>query len=90
MWVLYAASICILVRSVFRVAEYVLGESGYLLSHEIFLYIFDGTLMLFTMVIYNWMHPSAIIYKKRYVGEASRLESQDSGYALEGQAGRRA
>jgi hypothetical protein len=82
-WALYIASVCILIRSLFRVVEYVMGESGYLLSHEIFLYIFDATLMLLTMAIYNIWHPSRIIYKKRH-GTASRLESQDSGYALEG------
>jgi hypothetical protein len=60
----------------------VLGESGYLLSHEAFLYIFDATLMFFTMAIYNVLHPSTIIYKKRHQ-DASRLESQDSEYALE-------
>ncbi|KIN06307.1 hypothetical protein OIDMADRAFT_101070 [Oidiodendron maius Zn] len=82
MWALYIASICILIRSVFRVVEYVMGEGGYLLSHEIFLYIFDATLMLFTMAIYNVLHPSTIIYKKRHAG-ATCLESQDSGYALD-------
>lgn len=84
MWALYIASICILIRSVFRVVEYVMGEDGYLLSHEIFLYIFDATLMLFTMAIYNVLHPSTIIYKKRHTG-ATCLESQDSGYALDNQ-----
>ena len=84
MWALYIASICILIRSVFRVVEYVMGEDGYLLSHEIFLYIFDATLMLFTMVIYNVLHPSKIIYKKHYMS-AEYLESQSGGYALNNQ-----
>jgi hypothetical protein len=84
MWALYIASICILIRSVFRVVEYVMGQSGYLLSHEIFLYIFDATLMLLAMAIYNLLHPSKIIYKPRH-SDARCLESQDSGYALDGQ-----
>lgn len=58
-----------------------MGEDGYLLSHEIFLYIFDAVLMLITMAIYNVMHPSRIICKARR--DARCLESQDSGYALD-------
>jgi RTA1 like protein len=84
MWALYIASICILIRSIFRVVEYVMGEDGYLLSHEIFLYIFDATLMLLTMAIYNLLHPSKIIYKERR-GRGRCLELQDSGYALDSQ-----
>lgn len=82
-WALYIASICILIRSVFRVVEYVMGESGYLLSHEIFLYIFDAILMLLAMAIYNILHPSNIIYKRRH-RDGRCLESQDTGFALHG------
>ena len=81
---LYIVSLCILIRSVFRVAEYVLGQDGFLLSHETFSYIFDATLMLIAMVIYNALHPGNIIYKERHRNN-ERLRSQDSGYALEEQ-----
>lgn len=57
---LYAASILILARSVFRVVEYLQGFSGYLLSHEVFLYIFDAVLMLAVMILFNVVHPSEI------------------------------
>ncbi|PGH17945.1 hypothetical protein AJ79_00844 [Helicocarpus griseus UAMH5409] len=57
---LYAASILILVRSVFRVVEYLMGNNGYLLRHEYFLFIFDAVLMFFVMVLFNWVHPSEI------------------------------
>ncbi|KAH0436469.1 rta1 domain-containing protein [Colletotrichum camelliae] len=40
--VLYAASFLILVRSVFRVVEYVMGEDGELQSKEVYIYIFDA------------------------------------------------
>lgn len=82
LWTLYTASLCILIRSIFRVVEYVMGQDGFLLSHEIFLYIFDATPMLITMAIYNVMHPSRIIYKEPH-RRAIALESRDSGYALE-------
>jgi hypothetical protein len=52
LYVLYTTSIIILVRSVFRVIEYVQGNGGYLISHEIFLYIFDACLMAAVMLIF--------------------------------------
>jgi hypothetical protein len=52
LYVLYATSTIILVRSVFRVIEYVQGNGGYLISHEIFLYIFDALLMAVVMLIF--------------------------------------
>lgn len=53
LFVLYATSSLILVRSVFRVVEYLQGNGGYLISHEIFLYIFDAVLMAVTMLIFG-------------------------------------
>lgn len=58
---LYAASVLILVRSVFRVIEYLDGNAGYIQRHEVFLYVFDGALMLSVMVIFNVIHPGNII-----------------------------
>ncbi|KAH6892907.1 RTA1 like protein-domain-containing protein [Thelonectria olida] len=52
LWVLYTISILILVRSIFRVVEYLQGNDGYLISHEVFLYIFDAILMAIVMVVF--------------------------------------
>lgn len=63
--VLYATSGLILVRSIFRVIEYLQGNKGYLIAHEAFLYIFDTVLMVIVMAIFlQW-----------YVGD---LEDDDS------------
>ncbi|KAL2111604.1 hypothetical protein VUR80DRAFT_9736 [Thermomyces stellatus] len=50
--ILYVASGLILVRSIFRVVEYLQGNKGYLISHEIFLYIFDSILMAGVMALF--------------------------------------
>ena len=63
--VLYAASALIMVRSVFRIAEYVQGSNGTLLEHEVYSYVFDATLMFITMVLFNVYHPSKIISKEK-------------------------
>lgn len=57
---LYVASILILIRSVFRAAEFIQGNDGYILGHEWFLYLFDGLLMLGVMTIFNVVHPSEV------------------------------
>ncbi|KAH8587257.1 RTA-like protein [Bisporella sp. PMI_857] len=57
---LYFASALIMVRSIFRVIEYLQGNAGYLLRHEVFLYVFDAVLMLTVMLIFNAIHPSEV------------------------------
>ncbi|KAM3529796.1 hypothetical protein MY4038_005247 [Beauveria bassiana] len=52
LFVLYTTSTIILVRSVFRVVEYLQGNGGYLISHEVCLYIFDMLLMVAVMAIF--------------------------------------
>ncbi|KAI4594951.1 hypothetical protein KJ359_007474 [Pestalotiopsis sp. 9143b] len=50
--VLYTVSALILVRSIFRVIEYLQGNKGFLITHESFLYIFDAVLMALVMIIF--------------------------------------
>ncbi|KAF3491975.1 uncharacterized protein GIQ15_01492 [Arthroderma uncinatum] len=57
---LYAVSILVMVRSVFRVAEFAQGSNGTLLKHEVYLYVFDAALMFILMVILNVVHPGVI------------------------------
>ncbi|KAI9741720.1 MAG: hypothetical protein M1834_000105 [Cirrosporium novae-zelandiae] len=79
LWILYSASLLIMVRSVFRVIEYVQGSDGMLLQHELYLYIFDATLMFLTMVIFNIFHPSKIISKYHRVDGTQPAPSRGSG-----------
>lgn len=64
LYMLYLAGILILIRSLFRVAEFAGGHDGPLQSHEIYLYIFDAVLMLGVMVAFNIVHPGSIIGRK--------------------------
>ena len=59
--VVYIASTLILIRSVFRVIEYIQGNDGYLLRNEVWLYIFDAVLMFCAAAMFNVIHPSAVI-----------------------------
>ncbi|KAJ5193528.1 hypothetical protein N7449_009670 [Penicillium cf. viridicatum] len=57
---LYATSLLIFVRSIVRVIEFIQGFDGFVISHEIFIYLFDAVLMLAVMFIMNWVHPSEV------------------------------
>ncbi|KAF5663236.1 RTA1 domain-containing protein [Fusarium heterosporum] len=85
LFVLYAASLSILVRSVFRVAEYVMGKESELQSKEFWIYIFDALLMSIVAVSFNWFHPSRVINNAL---DRKRIVSQDE-YMLESQPSER-
>ncbi|PGH04105.1 hypothetical protein AJ80_08567 [Polytolypa hystricis UAMH7299] len=60
LYALYAASVLIMLRSIFRVVEYVQGSDGELLRHEVYLLVFDTALMLSFLVLMNVLHPAEI------------------------------
>jgi hypothetical protein len=60
LWALYASSALILVRSVFRVVEYLQGYYGSLLQTEVYIYVFDAVLMWLVLVIFVAVHPSEV------------------------------
>ena len=80
LFALFATGVAIFVRSVFRVVEYLNGNGGYIQSHEVFVYIFDGVLMLFVMVLMNVFHPGYILYKSVEdwpLEERGRIDSRE-------------
>lgn len=75
---LYMVSALIMIRSIFRVAEYVMGNDGYLLMNEWPLYVFDATLMFGVTVLFYWRHPGALTAAKIHDAERVQLESMGS------------
>ncbi|KAL4783767.1 RTA1 like protein-domain-containing protein [Aspergillus varians] len=57
---LYLVSLLIMVRSLFRAVEYIMGNDGYLLQQEWPAYVFDATLMWIVMVIFGVRFPSDV------------------------------
>ncbi|RDW68939.1 RTA1 domain-containing protein [Aspergillus mulundensis] len=85
---LYTVSGLILVRSVFRLVEYIQGNDGYLISHEVFMYVFDAALMFLVMVVMNVWHPSGVLggsWMGRK-GDAESLELDSSLRELQAQS----
>ena len=60
-YVLYISSGLIMIRSVYRVAEYVTGSEGVLMSKEFYLYCLDALPMLLVALSYNYFHPGQVI-----------------------------
>ncbi|RDW57852.1 RTA1 domain-containing protein [Aspergillus mulundensis] len=74
--ILYAVSMLIMVRSLFRVAEYVQGKEGSLQSNEVYIYVLDAALMLICCVVLNVWHPAHVVSGKVPYAQA-RAQEQD-------------
>jgi len=61
LWILYAASAFIMIRSAFRIIQYIVGYDGVLQQHEVYVYVFDASIMFLTTFLFNVYHPSLII-----------------------------
>lgn len=60
LYILYVVSTLIIIRSAFRVVEYVLGNDGYPLKHEWTLYIFDTVPMSIVMLVFYMSYPDLL------------------------------
>jgi hypothetical protein len=80
LYVLYVTSALILIRSIFRVVEYLQGNNGYLISHEVFIYVMDALLMAIVMVIFAVWYIGDLQLKKTS-DDASGLSS-NTGYPM--------
>ncbi|RDW64888.1 RTA-like protein [Coleophoma cylindrospora] len=76
-YALYASSVLILIRSIFRVALFADGNDSVLARNEAFVYIFDALFMLAVLVIFNVVHPGQIIGRKKN-RDAEEVHSQNS------------
>jgi hypothetical protein len=60
LFTLYLTGGLVLVRSVFRVIEFIEGNHGPLMRKESYVFIFDGCLMIVLLFWMNWFHPGEI------------------------------
>ncbi|KAJ9225349.1 hypothetical protein DTO169C6_2379 [Paecilomyces variotii] len=82
MWALYAACFLILVRSVFRVVEFVEGNDGFIMHREYLLYIFDACLMSLSGIVLIVVYPGT--FYRRFDNQRDsglRLTSVDDEFA---------
>ncbi|KAJ1028358.1 hypothetical protein NDA16_001528 [Ustilago loliicola] len=71
---LYFSSIFVIIRSIYRIIEFSQGYSGYLVSHEIYLFVLDAAPLLLAVGVWVLMWPSALlekIFEKRFSSEGA-------------------
>ncbi|EKG14918.1 RTA-like protein [Macrophomina phaseolina MS6] len=83
LWILYTASALIMVRSIYRLLEYIQGKEGVLQSKEAYIYILDATLMFVVAGIFNVFHPSQIINTVSMSSEMYDMGADDTEYMVE-------
>ena len=84
---LYISSTMILIRSVYRVAEYAQGSDGELQRKEFCLYIFDSLPMIVVTIDFLVFHPGRVVNKKELSSKSS--SSSGGGMVLAGEASSR-
>ncbi|KAJ4258780.1 hypothetical protein NW762_007867 [Fusarium torreyae] len=72
--VIYVASVLILIRSLFRMIEYIQGHNGELQSKEVYVYVFDAIPMAIASIGFNIFHPSKYINGSKKATEDSDSE----------------
>lgn len=82
LWILYAASALIMIRSIYRLLEYIQGKDGVLQSKEAYIYVLDAALMFAVAATFNAFHPSRIINKGSMSTEAYDIGTDDTEYMV--------
>ena len=77
LWALYSVCTLILVRSVFRLTEFIEGPEAAIYKKEAYLYVFDSTLMFLTVLIMAVVHPGMLLRAVRKA-EIQRLSCDGS------------
>ncbi|KAI9730418.1 MAG: hypothetical protein M1834_005928 [Cirrosporium novae-zelandiae] len=83
-WALYLTSGIILVRSIFRIIEYMMGNSGWILEHEFMLYVFDTTLMLVVVVVFLVQHPGKLFLDAKRTASEINLSTMGANPDVHG------
>lgn len=68
--VLWILSLTFIIRNLVRIVEFLQGGDGYITMHESMLYLFDGTLMLFVVMLLVFVHPGQLL---RVVGRDEKI-----------------
>ncbi|KAI1071649.1 hypothetical protein LB507_005309 [Fusarium sp. FIESC RH6] len=54
-----------IVRSIVRAVEYLQGQGGFVISHEVFIYLFDALPMFLVMLLFAVIHPGRLVRNRR-------------------------
>lgn len=75
---IYTASMFILVRNIFRVAEFAEGFDGAVSKSEAYIYVFDATLMALVVWIFIGIHPGRLLWAARKMKREEQPDINES------------
>ncbi|KAG5811363.1 hypothetical protein H9Q71_004938 [Fusarium xylarioides] len=81
--VLYINSGLIMIRSLFRMVEYITGSNGALQSTEIYIYVFDASMIFVTVALFNLVHPGRAIITPKESVETFHVRNDSPTTALQ-------
>ncbi|KAH6879848.1 RTA1 like protein-domain-containing protein [Thelonectria olida] len=81
-WVLYVSSVLILIRSIFRVGEFALGNGNELQLREIYIFVLDAIPILAVAMAFAWFHPCNILDSYKKLGKGMGIESNSEDYMM--------
>lgn len=61
MRVLNVCCVCIMIRSIFRLAEFAMPYPGELVTHEVAFYLMEAVPMLPCSYLFHWIHPGEVL-----------------------------
>lgn len=74
--VLYITSSIFLFRNILRIVEFAQGTtSGFIASHEIMLYLFDGTMMISVVLLFTAIYPGSFFRQIQKQKKGERIDS---------------
>jgi hypothetical protein len=89
MWALYSVSMLVVVRSIFRLAEFIEGPESKVYKTEAYLYAFDAALMFAVVAVMTVLHPGFLF---RAVRKAEMMplgeNDENDGYLLRRSSGK--
>ncbi|KAJ6461190.1 RTA1 like protein-domain-containing protein [Mycena vitilis] len=80
-YTLCLSCVSILIRSIFRMAEFIQGHKGYISTHEAFFYCFDALPLWIAMTLYCAVWPPRFLHPRKPTGEVVELRRKEgNGY----------
>lgn len=73
---LFVAAVIIILRCVFRIVEFSQGHTGYLASHEVYMYIFDALPMFLVQAMFHLVHAGDVLPPNFAIGKQEDTASE--------------
>ncbi|KAF4993428.1 hypothetical protein FGRMN_6516 [Fusarium graminum] len=73
-----------IIRSIVRAVEYLQGAGGFVIKHEVFIYLFDASLMFLVMLVFLIIHPGRLVKNSAGIkGRGQMIEQEEDHVRLQ-------